>query len=296
MTDPWAIDTAGLTKRYVEVTALRGLDLQVPAGSICGLLGRNGAGKTTTLKILLGLTHADGGRASVLGLDVAADGVAIRRRTAFVSEDKDLYDTMTVDEMVRFTARFYPRWSPDLEARYRRAFGLPGERPVKALSRGMRTKLALLLAFCRGAELLVLDEPTAGLDPAAAEDVLQALVSHVAIGSGTVLLSSHQVAEIEQIADRVAIVDRGRMVLQGALDDLRDSVRRLQLVFDGAAPEAMFRTPGVVRVRREGRVLTVLATANADALLAEAHTLAPRSIDATPVPLKDLFLDLVAEA
>src|SRR5204862_749352 len=139
--------------------------------------------------------------------------VEIRRRTGFVSDDKDLYDYMDVEEMIRFTAAFFPRWRADLEQRYLRRFELPADRKVKALSRGMRTKLALLLALCRGAELLVLDEPTAGLDPAVTEEVLQALVSHAGREEMTVFFSSHQIAEVDQIADRIAIVDRGRVVV-----------------------------------------------------------------------------------
>src|SRR5204862_356817 len=148
--------------------------------------------------------------------------VEIRRRTGFVSDDKDLYDYMDVEEMIRFTAAFYPRWRADLEQRYLRSFDLPLDRKVKALSRGMRTKLALLLALCRSAELLVLDEPTSGLDPAVTEEVLQALVAHVAREEMTIFFSSHQIAEVDQIADRVAIVARGRTVVTGALDDLRE--------------------------------------------------------------------------
>src|SRR5207237_4086712 len=173
--------------------------------------------------------------------------VEIRRRTGFVSDDKDLYDSMTVEEMIRFTSPFFPRWSTELEQRYLGKFELPRDRKVKALSRGMRTKLALLLALCRGAELLVLDEPTAGLDPAMAEEILQILVGHVADGEMTVLFSSHQIAEVEQIADRVTIIDRGREVVAGSLDDLRENFCRIQFAFDGDAPAAVFHSPAVVR-------------------------------------------------
>jgi ABC-2 type transport system ATP-binding protein len=162
--------------------ALFGLNLQVPAGSIFAFLGRNGAGKTSTIKILLGMSRPTSGRAHVFGLAVGAPNasVAIRRRTGFVSEEKDLFDLMSVEQIIRFTAGFYPGWRHDLEHRYLRSFELPSGRKVEDLSRGMRTKLALLLAFSRGAELLVLDEPTSGLDPAVTEEVLQALVAHVA--------------------------------------------------------------------------------------------------------------------
>jgi len=293
--DGTVIETADLRKSYGDLDAVRGLTLQVPAGSIFGFLGRNGAGKTTTIKVLLGMTHPTGGDARVFGLpaNAAASSVAIRRRTGFVSEDKDLYDFMTVAEMIRFTAPFYPRWRADLEERYLRKFELRPSQSVRSLSRGMRTKLALLLAFSRGAELLILDEPTSGLDPVMTEEVLQALVTHVASEQMTVFFSSHQIAEVEQIADHVTIVDRGRAVVTGALDDLRERYRRIQLVFDGDAPEPAFRSPGVTRVRRKGRVITLLSSAGSEQLASEARALHPVSIDVSPVSLKDIFLETV---
>jgi len=286
------IETRDLHKIYDGVEALRGLDLSVPPGSIYGFLGRNGAGKTTTIKVLLGMSHPTGGEARVFGLP--AGSTEVRRRTGFVSEEKDLYDFMTVAEMIRFTAPFFPRWRADLEQRYLRKFELPADRKVKALSRGTRTKLALLLALCRGAELLILDEPTSGLDPAMAEEVLQALVAHVASEEMTVFFSSHQIAEVDQIADRVAIIDRGKTVVTGALDDLRERYQRVQMVFDGEAPQAQFRAPGVVRVQRKGRMLTVMTSGGAEAIVDEATALRPVSVDVIPVTLKEIFLETVA--
>ena len=289
-----AIETVDLWKRYDDVDALRGLDLRVPAGSICGFLGRNGAGKTTTIKVLLGMARASKGEARVFGVTAATDAAAaaIRRRVGYVSDEKDLYDYMTVGEMIDFTRPFFPKWRRDLEQKYLAKFELSPPRDIKALSRGTRTKLALLLALCRGAELLILDEPTAGLDPAMAEDVLQALVGHVASEEMTVFFSSHQITEVDQIGDHVAIIDRGRAVLGGSLDDLRGRYQRMQFVFAGNAPQADPKSPGVMRVQRQGRVLTVL-TSNREALAAEARAWSPVSIDASPVTLKELFLESV---
>ena len=295
MADALVVETVDLRKSYGPTEAVRGLNLQVPAGSIYGFLGKNGAGKTTTIKMLLGMTRPTSGAVRVFGLaaDAADAGVDIRRRTGFVGEDKDLYDHMTVEEIVRFTAAFYPLWRADLEQQYLRSFELPPARKVKALSRGMRTKLALLLALCRGAELLILDEPTSGLDPAMTEEVLQALVKHVANAEMTVFFSSHQIAEVDQIADHVAIIDRGRAAVTGPLDDLRERYRRVQLVFDGAAPDATFTAPGVERVQRHGRILSILSSLGADRVLDEARALDPVSVDVVPVTLKEIFLEAV---
>jgi ABC-2 type transport system ATP-binding protein len=296
VTDSPIVETVDLTKTYGTVNAVDGLSLSVPRGSICGLLGRNGAGKTTTLKVLLGMARPTSGSARVFGLDAgdSVQSVEIRRRCAFVSEEKDLYDSMSVGEIMRFAAAFYPHWRTDLEAQYRTTFALEPQASIKHLSRGARTKLALLLALCSGTELLLLDEPTSGLDPAANEEALRLLVAHASREGTTVLLSSHQLADTEQIADHVAIIDRGRAVLQGALDDIRARYCRVQLVFDAAVPEAALRAPGIVRMKRDGRVLRVLSSAGSEQIVTEARAMNPIAVDVTPVTLKDIFLETVA--
>lgn len=294
MHDPWAIETIALRKRYGSVAGLAGLDLRVPRGSVFGFLGRNGAGKTTTIKILLGMTRPDGGEARVLERSASDpnDSLEIRRRTAFVSEEKDLYEAMTVEEILRFTASFYPKWRADSEQRYLRMFDLPRARRVKELSKGMRTKLALATAFCRGADLLILDEPTSGLDPAMNEEVLRAVVAHVASEEATVFFSSHHIADVDQVADHVAIIDRGRTVVAGAMDGLRETYRRVHLVFGSSEQaERAFRVSGDwLAVRRDGRSVTVY-TANHDARTTERlQALNADSMEVQPATLKEIFL------
>ena len=295
MTDRFVIETTDVWKAYDDAEALKGLTLQVPAGSICGFLGKNGAGKTTTIKLLLGMARATKGEVRVLGQAPATDesGAAIRQRIGFVSEDKDLYEYLTVADMIAFTRPFYRGWRGDLEQKYLRAFDLPPNRDIKDLSRGMRTKLALLLALCHGAELLILDEPTSALDPAAADEILKILVTHVSAAETTVFFSSHHLAEVEQVADHVTIIDRGKAVVAGQLDDLRHRYQRIQLVFDGEAPPMFLRSPGVQRVESRGRVVTILSAAGSTALLEEARGYRPAAIDVLPVTLKEIFLDTV---
>jgi ABC-2 type transport system ATP-binding protein len=294
VTDP-VIDIRDLRKSFGPVCALDGLTLSVPKGSIYALLGPNGAGKTTTIKILFGLVRASGGTARVFGrpVDEPAASVAIRRRAALVSEEKDLIDSMTVAEIMRFTAGAVSGWRDDLASHYGKLFELDPRRQVRVLSRGSRSKLALLLALCRRCDLLVLDEPTAGLDPAASEQVLQAIVHHVAEDGLTVCFSTHQLAEVEQIADHIAIVNRGRTALAGPLDDLRSGWRRLQLVFEGEPPPVSFRSEGVMRVRREGRVLAAFVRAGVEQAVDEARSWNPSAVDVTPVTLKEIFLETI---
>jgi ABC-2 type transport system ATP-binding protein len=227
------IETNQLCKSFGSQPALRGLDLRVPVGSIFGFLGRNGAGKTTTIKTLMGLLRSDSGSAEVFGRPIidADHSVEIRRRIGFVTEDKELYPYMTVEQLIRFTRPFFPKWRRDLERRYLQMFELPPRRKIPDLSKGMRSKLMLLLAISRGAELLILDEPTDGLDPAATEDVLRELVAIAASSGTTMFFSSHQLSEVELIADHIGIVDQGKMIVSGSLDDMKVQYQRLQMVF-----------------------------------------------------------------
>jgi ABC-2 type transport system ATP-binding protein len=297
MSEP-VIETVGLKKSYKAVEAVCGLDISVPRGSVYGFLGRNGAGKTTTIKMLLGMVAPDAGEGRVLGypIDVRSESLEIRRRTGFVSEDKGLYDYMTVNQMIEFTRPLFPSWRRDRESYLLRSFDLPLTRKVKQLSKGMRTKLALLLALARGAELLILDEPTEGLDPAAIEDVLQVLIRLVAEEEVTIFFSSHQIAEVEQIADHISIINKGRTVVAGALDDVKESYRRINLIFDGAAPATNFEIAGIERIEKDGRRLSLLVSRNLDEIISQARSLSVQSVEVVPVTLKEIFLESVRDA
>lgn len=289
------IEIAGLRKRFKDVEALRGLDVTVPEGAVCGFLGRNGAGKTTTLKVLLGLARPDAGSARMFGLDCTdpAQSVLIRQRIGFVTEHKDLYPYMTVEQTIRFTAGFFPKWRQDLAAKYLNVFGLPADRKVTKLSKGNLSKLMLLLSMARGAELLILDEPTDGLDPAAIEEVLTALVDLAAQEGVTVFFSSHQLHEVEQVADRVCIIHEGRAVLAEELDELRSSYRLVQMVVDGGMEDAELALAGVEEVNREGRVVSVLVSRNGERVVEAARARQASSIEVRPVGLKEIFLTAV---
>jgi len=291
----YIIETNQLTKSFQGQPALRGLDLRVPAGSIFGFLGRNGAGKTTTIKTLMGLLRSDGGTARVFGnlVSDADRSIEIRRRIGFVTEDKELYPYMTVEQIVRFTRPFFPKWRDDLEQRYLKMFELPPKKKIPDLSKGMRSKLMLLLAISRGAELLILDEPTDGLDPAATEDVLRELVAIAASEGTTMFFSSHQLAEVELIADYIGIIDHGKMIVAGSLDDMKAQYQRLQIVFPNSVELPARWVAGVEHVRREGRVVSILASHNVDAIIEQARSLPGTSVESFPVTLKEIFLEHV---
>lgn len=227
-----------ITKRFGDSTALDHVSFVGKPGQVIALLGENGAGKTTSLKILLGLLPADWGTSSVLGMDSQRHGEDIRRRIGYVPDKPALYEWMTVAETGWFAAGFYP---PGYEAQYRKLianFDLPLDRPLKALSKGMLAKVGLALAMAHEPPLLILDEPTSGLDPLVRREFLESMVDVAAAGR-TVLLSSHQIAEVERVADTVLILRKGKLVLAERLEVLKSRVSELIIteeIPDGSAP------------------------------------------------------------
>lgn len=296
MGSDFVIETRELAKNYGRFEAVHALNLRVSQQQITGFLGRNGAGKSTTIKMLLGMTHPTAGTGTVLGKSItdSAENREMRRHVAYVGEDKQLYAYMTVEQLVRFTMSFYPDWQNDVAQRLLKQYQLPQNRKVSALSKGMRTKLALLLALARKPALLILDEPTEGLDPVSIEELLHALVA--AAGEGTtVFFSSHQISEVERIADRVCIIDHGRLVADLSLDQMRQDYRRVTLGFATQPPANEFKIHGVQQVKIVGRQVIVLARENADVVVECAHSLGAVSVDVAPIGLREVFLETVKE-
>lgn len=296
MNDDLAIETHELTKRYGKTSVVNQLNLCVPKQQITAFLGRNGAGKSTTIKMLLGITSSSAGTGSVLCKTIrdAGQNREMRRDVAYVAEDKQLYSYMTVEQLIRFTRSFYPDWRTDAETRLLKQFQLPPRQKVKALSKGMRTKLALLLALSRRPQLLILDEPSEGLDPVSIEELLHEIVGTVANGV-TVFFSSHQIAEVERVADRVCIIDHGKLLVDASLDEMRREYRRITLSFDAAPPPIRASFPGVKQVRTSGRQLTLLARENANAVLELTRDMHPSAVEVAPVDLREVFLETVKE-
>ena len=217
-----------VTKRYGSQTALDEVTLDVPPGVVFALLGENGAGKTTAIRVLLGLTDPDSGKATVLGLDSTKHGHAIRSRVGYVPERPTLYEWMTVTEIGWFTAGFYGSGFFQRYLHLAADYQLPLKRQIKSLSKGMRAKVSLSLALAHEPELLILDEPTSGLDTLVRREFLEGMVDIAAAGR-TVLLSSHQIGEVERVADIVAILREGKLILVERLETLKDEIRELNI-------------------------------------------------------------------
>jgi ABC-2 type transport system ATP-binding protein len=297
MTSVPVIETNRLTKRYGQVEAVRDLTLSVKPHQITAFLGLNGAGKSTTIKMLLGMIRPSSGSGLVLGrqIDDTHESVFLRQKLAYVSENKQLYDYMTVEQILRFTRPFYPDWNTEIERKLLRAYGLPLNRRIKSLSKGMRTKTALLLALVRKPELLILDEPSEGLDPIGIELMLESLVAQNSEGT-TVFFSSHQIPEVERVADHVCMMHQGSLVLDASVDHIRQSYRQIDLVFPSLPDESDVRVAGVERIRASGRQMRVVVSKNADIVIERAHDLHASSVEVSPISLREIFLETVKES
>ena len=224
MSEP-VIDVSELTRRFGDKTALSSVTLSLPRGMVYGLVGANGAGKTTLIKHILGLLRPDGGSVRVFGLDPVADPVNVLSRIGYLSEENDLPGWMRVDELMRYSRAFYPGWDEAYAEELRNTFVLDAAAKVKTLSKGQKARLGLLVALAYRPELLVLDEPSSGLDPIVRRDILGAVLRTIAGEGRTVLFSSHLLDEVEQVADHVTMISRGAIVLSAPLTAIRESHR-----------------------------------------------------------------------
>jgi len=285
-----AIDCEALAKTYAGVPAVDGINLNVPRGAIYGFLGRNGAGKTTTIKMLLGLTRPTVGRIHVLGMDVRIQRMGILQRTAFVSEKKTLYPSLTPTELVRFSRGFYPTWSDSAADRYARLFEIPMKQRFDKLSNGNQTKVWLLLALSQGADLLVLDEPTTALD-AVSVDQLMHVLAEDALGRGyTVFFSSHQLDEVEQIAEWVGVIDKGKLLMESRLDDIKNDFRLITAVGNSLPAQTSSQ---VLSVDVDENSYRYVITKDAEGFAAGLCRSGAAVTHITPLSLREIFLRLV---
>jgi ABC-2 type transport system ATP-binding protein len=274
---------------YGSVLAVNGLNLNVPRGSIYGFLGRNGAGKTSTIKMLLGLTRPTSGSAHVLGMNIRSECLAILRRTAFVSEKKTLPSSLTPSDLVRFSRGFYPRWSDKAVEKYRQLFEIPMEQRFEKLSNGNQTKVFLLLALAQGADLLILDEPTTALDPVSVDQLLRVLAEDALDQGATVFFSSHQLEEVEQIAEYVGMVESGKLLLESRLDDIKSDFRLITAAGHNLPREI---TSQILSVEMEGSFYRYVVTKDAEGFAGMLSQNGATIMNVAPLSLREIFLEL----
>ncbi len=289
-----SIKISHLSKTYGPLIAVDDISVEIPSGTIFGLLGPNGAGKTTTFKCMLGLARASHG-------SVAFDGKPLTpplfESIVYVPERDVLYDWMRVGELVEMNRRGFKRFKAQRALELLQTFGIDTHKRVRSLSKGMKTAVAVAIAFAREADVLVLDEPTSGLDPVNQRHVLNLMVNEAARGA-TVLFSSHQIGQVERAAERIAILDRGKIVLEGSVDDLKANRKIVEAIFpnEGYSLNGLAGDPRIGRIDRSGRIVRVTTFDGADEIARRLEAAGGTGVRVIDLNLEDIFLYAVAPA
>jgi ABC-2 type transport system ATP-binding protein len=289
------IEVSDLTRRFARKTALDSVSLTVPRGAVHGLVGANGAGKTTLIRHILGLLRAESGSVRVFGLDPVADPVGVLSRLGYLSEENDLPGWMRAEELICYTRAFYPGWDDAYAEELRQTFGLDGRSKIRSLSKGQKARLGLLIALAYRPELLVLDEPSSGLDPIVRRDILGAILRTIADEGRTVLFSSHLLDEVEQVADHVTIISNGAIAVSAPLSALRASHRCLTVHFAESRPRPPV-VAGVLRWDGEGREWSAFCRDGTDEVQAAVAAWEARIVAERVPTLDEIFVAHVGTA
>jgi ABC-2 type transport system ATP-binding protein len=283
------VAVTNLSRRFGSRTVLNDVSLDAPRGSVFGLVGENGAGKTTLIKHILGLLRAETGAVRVFGIDPVADPVSVLGGIGYLSEQPDLPGWMRVDELMRYTQAFYPKWDSGYAEEMRGQFGLDPAARIKTLSKGQRAKLGLLAAQAHRPDLLLLDEPSSGLDPIVRRDILEAVIRTVSDEGRTVFFSSHLLEEIERVADHIAMLHQGTLVLCGPLDEIKAQHRRVTLRFEAQQHKPPV-VPGALTVSGTGREWTIICNSGQAGLPSITAKLGASIVDEHEASLTDIFV------
>lgn len=291
------IETHALAHRYWRKEALHRLDLAVPAGQVCGLLGANGAGKSTAIKVLMNLLYPTAGEARVLGVDSRQLGETEKSQIGYVSEDQKLPLWMTVQQLLDFCRPFYPTWDVELERRLLGEFDLPPDRKLKHLSRGMLMKASLLSSLAYRPKLLVMDEPFGGLDPLSRHEFIHGILEATEFGDWTVLVASHDVEEIERLADQIVVLENGWMQCNEATESLLGRFRRVELVLPDESTGGTANTDWLEFQRKGGLIQFIAPHYRAEATEQECAERFPGAVASTqPMTLREIFIVLARES
>lgn len=286
-----SISIAHLTKTYGKFTAVDDVSIDIPSGSVFGLLGPNGAGKTTTFKCMLGLARATSG-------EILFDGKPLTPQTfdylTYVPERSVLYDWMSVQEHIEMQRRVFSRFNAKRADELLQMFSLDPRKRIRSMSKGMRTALAVVLAFANEPQIFILDEPTSGLDPVNQRSVLKLIIDAAAQGN-TVVFSSHQIGQVERAADHIAVLQHGKIVLSGAVDDLKAGSKIVEGIFesDAVALNGLSGDKQITRVEKTGRIVRLTVRGGSDSIAQQLSSMGAQSVRIVDLNLEDIFLDAV---
>ena len=283
------IEVNGLVKRFDGFAALDGAALSVPAGSVYGLVGPNGAGKSTLIRHLTGIFRQDAGSVRIGGEDVW-ENAALKARIAAIPDDWYYFLQSSIRDMMRFYRGFYPAFSMERYEKLKEVFQLDEKRPIRRLSKGMQKQAAFWLALCCMPDYLILDEPVDGLDPVMRRQVWSLLMGDVAEHGTTVLVSSHNLRELEDVCDHVGILSRGRVLIERSLSDLQENLVKMQVVFQEKEMPRMPEDLQILHVSRVGRIHTLIVRGGATEVTNRLAAFGPILLEALPLTLEEIFI------
>jgi ABC-2 type transport system ATP-binding protein len=291
------LETKGLTKYYGSTLAVDHMDLQIPRGCICGFVGRNGAGKTTAIKLMLGLLNPTAGSSKLLGCDSTALTPAIRQRIGYVTEGHRLFRWMTIGGLEKFQRSFFPKqWDDKFFADMIEYFNLPKKQKIKHLSNGQRAQVSLALALAPNPELLIMDDPTLGLDAAIRRQFLEGMIELIMRQGRTVLFSSHILGDVERVSDRIVVIDKGVLRANCSLEQFQKAIKKAVLSFADSVPDQV-NIDGVLHCRRSEKGLELTLVGTDDEEIAEwAKSTGAENYHITQMNLEDQFIEFTAPA
>ena len=293
------IETRGLTRRFRSHDAVHGLDLEIERGRVCAFLGPNGAGKTTTIKMLMGILRPSSGESRVFGIPSGRLGQREFEKIGYVSENQDMPEWMTVGQLMEFCRPLYPSWDEPFCSALLDQFALPRGQQLKNLSRGMRMKAALISSLAYRPELLVLDEPFSGLDPLVREEFIEGMLELTEQESWTILVSSHDIDEVERLADSVAVINQGRLAISETVESLQARFRKVEVTTSEQEPALPGSTPGHwLHPKAAGRTIQFTDTGfRGTASEDEIRTLLPgvKSVETHGMSLREIYLAMARD-
>ncbi|MEN6326145.1 MAG: ABC transporter ATP-binding protein [Syntrophomonas sp.] len=283
------IELSRVSKHFAELEALNDVGLTVCRGSIYGLVGSNGAGKTTLLKILAGIYRQDSGQVMIDSQPVYENN-AIKARMFFIPDNPFYFANYTINDMAHYYARIYPSWDQERYEKLQRVFNLDINRPCKKLSKGMQRQVAFWLGLALKPDLMILDEPLDGLDPVMRQKVRNLLIQDVAERDMSVLISSHNLRDLEDVCDHIGILHKGKMLLQKDLDDLKADIHKIQLAFTGEIPPLLLQEMPTLYQERRGSILLLIVRGAYEETIHRIQAFKPAILDVLPLTLEEIFI------
>jgi ABC-2 type transport system ATP-binding protein len=283
------IEVRGLTKSFGKLKALVNVDISIEKGAVYGLLGPNGAGKTTLIKHLAGVYRQDAGTVAVDGQPVY-ENPAVKSFLVYIPDELYFFSQYSIEETAEFYASLYPNWNWERYRLLKQVFSIDPQRRITRLSRGMQKQVAFWLGISTMPRVMLLDEPVDGLDPVMRKKVWNLVLQDVAERQTTVLVSSHNLRELEDVCDHVGILHNGSVLVERDLDDLKTDVHKLQLAFTGEVPADLLETETVLHRQQSGSILQIIVKGDKDRILSEVRRAEPVILDILPLTLEEIFI------